>query len=250
MVDYADEFDSTGLARLTRRLVELLDPVGADEREAKRLERELKAAKASRHLTFKADGYGSVLIRGSLPTVDAEPFIKLVDAYAQQERRTALDRHDPHRQETGPAIDRVALDRLDRLAETITPAMRRADALCALVAAHQRGCSAPSVGGDRPRVVVTLDYDKLRHDCINASLLESHTPITAGELRQLACDCEVLPVALNGASECLDVGRAQDRAPRRGGLSRCPRCLHRAAREGGHGSIIAVGVQDRHGAFG
>ena len=74
MVAYAGEFDSAGLARLTRRLVELLDPTGADEREAKRLERELKAAKASRHLTFKADGYGSVLIRGSLPTVDAEPF--------------------------------------------------------------------------------------------------------------------------------------------------------------------------------
>jgi len=209
MVAYAGEFDSAGLARLTRRLVELLDPTGADEREAKRLERELKAAKASRHLTFKADGYGSVLIRGSLPTVDAEPFIKLVDAYAQQERRTALDRHDPHRQETGPAIDRVALDRLDPLAETITPAMRRADALCALVAAHQRGCSAPSVGGDRPRVVVTLDYDKLRHDCIDAAILESHTPITPGELRVLACDCEVLPVVLGGASECLDVGRAQ-----------------------------------------
>ena len=228
MIGYAGEFDSAGLARLTRRLVELLDPTGADEREAKRLERELKAARAGRHLTFKPDGYGSVLIRGSLPTLDAEPLIKLIDAYAQQERRAALDRQDGHGQDADAPIDpeeirlelndqpvsraatdRVALDRLDPLAETITAAMRRADALCVLVAAHQLGSTAPSVGGDRPRVVVTLDYDKLRHECIDASLLESHTPVTAGELRQLACDCEVLPVVLNGASEGLDVGRAQ-----------------------------------------
>lgn len=190
MVGYAAEFDSAGLARLTKRLVELLDPVGADEREAKQLERELKAAKAGRHLTFASDGCGSVLIRGSLPTLDAEPFIKLIDAYAQQERRNALDRLDP-------------------LAETVTPAMRRADALRALVAAHQQGNLAPSVGGDRPRVVVTLDYDKLHHDCIDAAILGSDIPITAGELRVLACDCEVLPVVLGGTSECLDVGRAQ-----------------------------------------
>ena len=254
MIGYADEFDSAGLARLTRRLVELLDPVGADEREAKRLERELKAARAGRHLTFKADGCGSVLIRGSLPALDAEPLIKLVDAYAQQERRAALEHHnpnnhdaatgadhrpDPHGQQiglfdmplpleggpdgqaicpamhrtdqytTGSALDRIALDRLDPHTETVTPAMRRADGLCALVAAHQLGTSAPSVGGDRPRVAVTLDYDRLRDGCIDAGLLESDTPITAGELRVLACDCEVLPVILGGASEVLDVGRAQ-----------------------------------------
>ena len=189
-----------------------------------------------------------------MPALDAEPLIKLVDAYAQQERRAALEHHnpnnhdaatgadhrpDPHGQQiglfdmplpleggpdgqaicpamhrtdqytTGSALDRIALDRLDPHTETVTPAMRRADGLCALVAAHQLGTSAPSVGGDRPRVAVTLDYDRLRDGCIDAGLLESDTPITAGELRVLACDCEVLPVILGGASEVLDVGRAQ-----------------------------------------
>ena len=137
MVGYAREFDSAGLSRLTRRLVELLDPAGADEREAKRLERELKAAKAGRHLIFKADGCGSVRIRGSLPILDAEPLIKLVDAYAQQERRNALDRVKVNCEGAGfaggqepsdgldfddhlggrTAADRVAPDRLDPFAD-------------------------------------------------------------------------------------------------------------------------------------
>ena len=65
------------------------------------------------------------------------------------------------------------------------------------------------MGGDRPRIVVTLNYDKLHHDCIDAGLLEADTPITASELRILACDAEILPAILGGASETLDVGRAQ-----------------------------------------
>jgi hypothetical protein len=87
--------------------------------------------------------------------------------------------------------------------------MRRADGLCALAAAHQRHALAPGNGGDRPRVVVTLDYHRLRDDCITAGVLETGAPITAGELRQLACDADILPVVLGGASEPLDVGRSQ-----------------------------------------
>ena len=190
MLGYAAAFDSDGLRRLSRRLVEVLDPVGSEEREARRLEQDLKAAKAARHLTFGSDGHGSVVIRGSLPRVDAEAFIQVVDAYAQAERHAGLDRGDP-------------------LAEVVTPAMRRADGLCALVAAHQRDAVAPSCGGDRPRVVVTLDHDRLLQGCLRAGLLASGEPLTAGELRRLACDAEVLPVVLGGGSEPLDVGRSQ-----------------------------------------
>ena len=199
MIGYAAEFDSAGLSRLSRRLVEVLDPVGCDEREASRLDRDAKQAKAARHLSFFPDGHGSVAFRGSLPTLDAEPLIRLVDAYAQAERRAALDRLDP-------------------LAETVTPGMRRADALCALVAAHQQQSLAPSCGGDRPRVVVTLDYDKLRDRVVAAGLVGSGEPISAGELRRLACD-----------------GRPPPCRPRRrvGGAGRGPGSKARDARHSG-----------------
>ena len=190
LLEYANQFDSHGLQRLARHLVEVIDPDGSDERQAHALERDLKTAKAARHLTFTGDGHGSVLIRGSLPTLDAEPIIQLVDAYAHTEHRQALDSTDP-------------------LAEIVTPRMRRADGLCALAAAHQRHALAPSNGGDRPRIVVTLDYHRLRDDCITAGVLDTDQPITAGELRQLACDADILPVVLGGASEPLDVGRSQ-----------------------------------------
>ncbi len=190
MIEFAEQFDSAGLAQLSRHLVEVVDPVGVEEREAKRLEQDLKRAKASRHLNFLSDGHGSTLIRGSLPTLDAAPLIKLVEAYAQDAKRAGLDRLDP-------------------LSETVSPAMRRADGLCALAAAHQQGQLAPSNGGDRPRVVVTVRHDQLRDDCEVAGVLDSGERLTAGQLRLLACDAEILPAVLGGNSEILDVGRAQ-----------------------------------------
>ena len=209
MVGYAGEFDSAGLSRLSRRLVEVLDPDGCDEREAVRLDRDLKLAKAARHLSFFPDGHGSVAIRGSLPTLDAEPFVRLIDAYVHQERRTSLNQRRATIGCTSSGSSGRALDALDPLAEALTPAMRRADALCALIAAHQQRSLAPSYGGDRPRVVVTLDYDRLRDRVIRAGLIGSGEAIAPGQLRRIACDAEILPVILGGGSQVLDVGRAQ-----------------------------------------
>ncbi len=187
MLAYAKTFDAPGLAQLSRRLVEVIDPDNCDRREERRLQRELKAAKAARYLSFADDGCGSVLIRGSLPKLDAEPLRALVDAYAQQQRQ--------------------AVDRLDPQVGMITPAMRRADALCALIAEHQAHSLGPCAGGDRPRVIVTIPYDQLLSDCLRAGILRSGEPITAGELRRLACDAGLLPAVLGGPSEVLDVGR-------------------------------------------
>ena len=189
MVGLAADFDSAGLAGLSRHLLEVLDPEGAEERDARRLERDLKVAKAARHLVFSADGRGSLVLRGSLPVLDAEPFVRLIDAYAERDRRAALDRLDP-------------------LGEQVTPAMRRADALCSLVAAHQRQGVAPSSNGDLPRVVVTLDFDRLREDVVRARLIGSSDQLTAGQARRLLCDADLLPVVLGGEGQVLDVGRA------------------------------------------
>jgi len=190
MIGYAREFDARGLAQLARRLVEVIDPDGADRREATRLERDARSARASRGLSFFSDAHGSTLIRGSLPTVDAEPFVQLIDAYAQRDHRAALDRHDP-------------------AVEPLTPAQRRADALVNLVAHHQHASLAPTLAGDRPRIIVTMSYDRLHAGCVAAGVLASGQAISAGDLRRLACDADLLPAVLGGPSEILDLGRSQ-----------------------------------------
>ena len=223
MVGFAANHNAAELRRLTGHLLDVLAPDTADALEAARLERELKAAQRNRHVEFHSDGHGSVLIRGSLPVASAEPFIRIVDAYAAAEKR--------------------ALDAIDPYAEVLTPAMRRADGLLAMVHRHSQESLAPGNGGDRPRIVVTVSYDQmiqLGHDtglisdngcqeepgsqrrtgCKRevggqavrggrARLVTTGEPLAPSVLRQLLCDADVLPVVLGGPSEILDVGRSQ-----------------------------------------
>ena len=169
--------------------LEALAPEVAEASEAERVERDYQSAVRNRFLQFTPDGHGTTDLRGSLPSVDAELLIRLVDAHAAQHKR-ALEALDPNQ----PIPSRGP---------------RRADGPMALAHAHSQHALAPGNGGDRPRVVVLIDYDKLHKQCLDAHLLPTGEPVPPSVLRKLACDAEVLPAILNGESEPLDVGRAQ-----------------------------------------
>ena len=194
MVDFAHTHNSVELRRLTRHLLDVLAPETAEQLEAARLEREERAARRTRHLTFTPDHHGSILIKGSLPIISAEPLIRIVEAYAAAEKR--------------------ALDALDPNTEYLTPAMRRADGLLAMINHHTQQALAPVHGGDRPRISILLSYDKLlktAHDngLLTGALTNTGEPLPASTLRQLLCDADLLPVVLGGPSEILDVGHTQ-----------------------------------------
>jgi hypothetical protein len=160
----------------------------ADETLERRLQRQAEAAQRNRSLVFRRDGNGSILFTGSLPLVDGEAWIAQLDAYTESKRRTAIEERDP-------------------LAATLTPEQHRADALVAMILNHTARRSAPKVGGDRPRVVVTVDYAKLLADASAAGLIGQGEPLSAGDLRRLCCDADILPAILGGPSTVLDVGR-------------------------------------------
>ncbi len=189
MIGYAEQFNSAELSQVSRHLLEVLAPEIAETREAERLEREYQLAVRNRHLEFHHDGHGTTHLRGAFPTVDAEALIQLVGSYAAQQKR--------------------ALEAIDPLQPMPSRSQRQADGLMAIVHHHAQEALAPNHGGDRPRVVVMLDYDKLKKRCVDARLLLAGESISASALRQLACDADVLPAVLNGPSLPLDVGRAQ-----------------------------------------
>ena len=189
MVGFAATHNSVELRKLTSHLVEFLAPDTAEAREEARLEREHRLAERTRHLTFRYDRRGSVAFNGSLPAAEAEPFIQIIDAYSAAIKR--------------------GIERLDPQAEYVTPAMRRADGLLAMVNHHSQESLAPNHGGDRPRIVITLPYDKMVQGCVEAGLIGPGEKIDAATARRLLCDADILPAVLGGASEILDVGRTQ-----------------------------------------
>ncbi|HSN42509.1 MAG TPA: DUF222 domain-containing protein [Propionibacteriaceae bacterium] len=201
LVGLAEHLDSESLAKSAGRVLELVAPVEADELLERKLQFEAETAQRERSLRFFRDG-ASIRFDGSLPRVDGERWITMLDAQADAQRRTAIEARDP-------------------LSEATTADQRRADALIAVI----RGGSTPDeadgpgqwvqtdgASGRRlrpgaPRVIVTLDYDQLMNMASGAGLIGDGHELSAGELRRLCCEAELIPVVLGGGSQILDVGR-------------------------------------------
>lgn len=92
------------------------------------LDAQTRRAHSRRSLTFTPDGDGSLLVQGSLPVLDAAPFVRLIEAGVEAERRAGRDR----------AADRTSCD-------LRSGAQRRADALLALVATGHQARHGASV---------------------------------------------------------------------------------------------------------
>jgi len=183
LVGWAGQLDADQLARSAGKVLAAVAPATAAETMEARLQREAEAAHRQRSLRFFFEG-ASVRFDGSLPRLAAEAWIAQLDGMAEQTRRTLLERRD-------------------RLAETLTPEQRRADALIALIQAGGKG--KESWGG---RVLVQLDYAQLLSGAAGAGLVGDGQQLPAGELRRICCDAELIPVVLGSNSEVLDVGRA------------------------------------------
>ena len=86
-------------------------------------------------------------------------------------------------------------------------AVRRGHALKDMLRRYLNLGDAPTHGGERPHITITVDYDDLRKR-IGAAYLELGGAISAAEARILACDAEIIPMVMGSKSEVLDVGRA------------------------------------------
>ena len=90
-----------------------------------------------------------------------------------------------------------------------TPTQRRADGLVeACRQALDRG-GAPTSGGERPHLNLTLAFETLRAyaGAPAADAAWATQPISGEAARRLACDCGISRIITNGASEPLDIGR-------------------------------------------
>jgi hypothetical protein len=118
-------------------------------------------------------------------------------------------------------------------------AQRQHDALGDLAAHYLAHADLPAVNGERPRIVVTLDYDTLVADLHDAwARLPSGATISPATARRLACDAEIIPAVLNARGDVLDIAigsRTFSTAVRRAALleqhGRCgfPGCRRRPA---------------------
>jgi Domain of unknown function (DUF222) len=182
LLEWCRRFDPRDVARLGRRLFEVIDPDGADQREARLLERREREARRRRHLTFGGDGFGSHVLRGQFDPEAAAVIAAALDPLAKP-LPSAADGPDPR-----------------------TPGQRYADALVEVCRRHLQAGDLPTRGGEKPQLVLTMRLDRLR-DRVGSGLLDTGDALSPATVRKLACDASIIPAVLDSDGQPLDLGR-------------------------------------------
>jgi hypothetical protein len=225
LVGEAACFGPRELGRLGQRIFEVVAPAEADKQALDELERAERRAWHKRGLWLTAiPGSSDVRIYGVMTIEDAAVFQAATNPFcAPRTRRRPHragraagrgDAADPGnatgseiRSETGGETG--GDDNTGNAADVadLRPAgERRLDAameICRLACACGQ---LPDNGGDRPQIVVTIDYENLRRQ-VGAGTFDDGSHLSPVAARRIACDAGIIPAVLGSRSQPLDLGR-------------------------------------------
>ena len=175
LVEVARDEGSKAVLARSMEIANRFDPDGLADQEA--------AARGRRWLQLIRQHDGTLKIRGCLDNESGALVAAVLDPLA------------------APAPVNEGLSDM-RLAEH-----RYADALVQLC--QLATPALPEVRGERPHMFVTTTLETLQRTTgCGLGSLEGGYPMTAGALRRIACDANIIPVVLGAAGQPLDIGRA------------------------------------------
>lgn len=224
----AEEFLLAECARLTPRelktladaVLEHLDPTVFDDIERKRLEAELRRARAEVRLTMRRRGDGSTDLSARIPDSLAHRLKTYLDAFTSPRHTTGTrsaagttgDASTADSaaggDDTGPgSLASGALS--SRFRDSVTgerlPQERlMGEALCALLERYDPN-RLPRHGGTATTLVITAEFDTLSRS-LGVGTLPDGTRLAASDVRRLACTADLLPAILDSTSTVLDLG--------------------------------------------
>lgn len=185
LAEHAPNFDPHRLKVIARRVIDQLDPDGPAPSDKPD---DPCPAAGELHIRNRRDG--GISFEGWLDALSGTAFRGLIEQLAAP-RPLAENIPDPR-----------------------TAPQRNADALVELCDLARGNDQISTAGGEPPHVTVTLDYDILIKQ-LSGATLDYGQRLSPAQARLAACDCKIIPVVLGGASEPLDVGRAQRTVPPR-----------------------------------
>jgi Domain of unknown function (DUF222) len=182
LVEFAADYEPRALATMGQRILWHVAPDVAEKVYEAALRREDDRAKVSRALTLTPTGDGRTRIHGVLDTESAAVVTAALDPLCNPRTRDGEDKR------------------------TVT--QRRADALREICQLALRTDTLPDHGGERPQLVVTVNFDTLKNQ-LGAGMLDTGEMLTAEQVRRLACDAAVIPAVLGGDGQVLDLGKSR-----------------------------------------
>lgn len=192
LIRLAGDYNLDDLRRLANRVIEVIDPDGADEVVGKQLEAQEKQAWNATRLVMRGRGDGTTRGTFVIPDQHADTLRAAVEGIAAPRRNAAnAARHDlsvdslkalPHAQKLGLAL----LELIEHLPQ---------DAL-------------PQAGGLAATVTVNVDLDALRTGRGTATT-SSGTEVSAATAQRLACNAHLVALYLDSDSRVVDLGMSK-----------------------------------------
>ena len=197
--------------RKTKRALETIDPPRANQIENDELT--ISEAAALRRASFwmtRPDGDGMVKGGFEIDALTADMLRSVLESKtapryrAIQQRTASATRIDQNRQanpaslasEGGPGDSATSFK--ETQGEAFIEILR-----------HLPRDAYGNHGGLAATLMVTISEESLRERSMAAGITEHGTPISAGQLRQLACNAGILPAVLGTKNQILDLGREQ-----------------------------------------
>jgi hypothetical protein len=181
LIGQAAQFEPSILRKAGQRILAHVAPEIADAADAAALQRMEARALQGRGFQLTRQGDGRVRLTGWLDEAGAATVTAALDPLC-------APRHDHD--------------------EPRTAAQRRADALVEVCELAARTEELPDNGGQPPQLVVTVPFDPL-HQQLGTGTLASGGRLSPQQVRQLACDAQLIPAVLGGAGQVLDLGRSR-----------------------------------------
>ena len=199
LVEAAQVMSADQLRRKAKRAIETISVKRADEIENKRLERDEHAQRAQSEFWIGRPDEQTGLVRfgGKTDALTADMLRAVIESKTSPRKRAQIQ-SDHTGTDVTPVEDPT----------TLTPAEKAGEAFAEIIRHLPRDCYG-NHGGVAASVVVTIDEQTLRGETDRAGVTEFGTPVSASQLRLLACNADLLPMVLNGDSIPLDVGRAK-----------------------------------------
>lgn len=213
LVAEAASFGPRELRVLGRRVLDVVAPEVGEDHERAQLEQEEAEAQRRTFLRFRRNGDGTTDIRGRLSDLVADRLRTYLESFTSPRRGDGAGaRRDPATTSTSDAGGDAGGDPGTGAGAAGGSADRRPyeQRLGAAFGSFLEGVDParlPLHGGDATSVIVTVDLTTLREGLGTA--LIGDTPITAGQVRRLACTAGILPAVLGGASQVIDLGRGR-----------------------------------------
>ncbi|MFC4784779.1 DUF222 domain-containing protein [Nocardioides sp. MAHUQ-72] len=208
----AGRLNATDLTRAGQHLAAVVDPERAERKLEQALDREDRAAHHHRYLAITEDGAGGIRLRGR-GTVEDAAVIKaaLLPLTKPEPARAALGADGD--EDSGCLEAKDPRDHGARLWDALVDTCRHA----------LTTDLPPDCHGATPQITVTVSLDTLRGQIDWATLgadgshpgsttvggvTDEGLQLTPAVVRRLACDADLIPIALGTKGEVLDVGRA------------------------------------------